>query len=110
MRDGGVRAAYRVPDAVQREAISAFTRVFDALWRNGALLIRDRSSGGFNVQSVKRSRISLRSPGTQADPQPLRSPGISPDSRPFGIGTDAGVPAKRRRMVPISCSFAIGLA
>jgi hypothetical protein len=22
-----------VPDAVQREAISAFTRVFDALWR-----------------------------------------------------------------------------
>ena len=27
----------RVPGAAQREAISAFTRVFDALWRNGAL-------------------------------------------------------------------------
>jgi len=27
----------RVPGAAQREAISVFTRVFDALWRNGAL-------------------------------------------------------------------------
>jgi hypothetical protein len=26
-----------VPGAAQREAISAFTRVFDALWRNDAL-------------------------------------------------------------------------
>jgi len=32
-----------VPGAAQREAISAFTRVFDALWRNGALQTRDRS-------------------------------------------------------------------
>lgn len=68
------------------------------------------SCPGTPVRKKAESRVSLRSPGTQADPQPLRSPGISPDSRPFGIGTDAGVPAKRRRMVPISCSFAIGLA
>jgi hypothetical protein len=38
--NGGVlrsAACSRVPGAAQREAISAFTRVFDALWRNGAL-------------------------------------------------------------------------
>ena len=39
----------RVPGAAQREAISVFTRVFDALWRNGALqtdlgFTRDRRS------------------------------------------------------------------
>jgi hypothetical protein len=32
----------RVPDAVQRAAKSALTRVFDALWRSGAPLIWDR--------------------------------------------------------------------
>jgi hypothetical protein len=33
---------WRAPDAAQHEAISAFTRVFDALWRSGAPLIRGR--------------------------------------------------------------------
>jgi len=31
----------RVPGAMQREALSAFTRVFDALWPNGAAQTRD---------------------------------------------------------------------
>ena len=31
----------RVPDAVQHEAKSAFTRVFNALWPSDALQIRD---------------------------------------------------------------------
>jgi hypothetical protein len=31
---------------MQRGAISAFTRVFDALWRNGAPLIRGRTKAG----------------------------------------------------------------
>jgi hypothetical protein len=34
----------RVPDAVRHEAMNGFTRVFDALWRGGAPLIRDRRS------------------------------------------------------------------
>jgi hypothetical protein len=41
----------RVPGAAQHEAISAFTRVFDALWRSGALQTRDR-------YGLWRSRIS----------------------------------------------------
>src|SRR3972149_4440076 len=36
----------RSPDAAQHEAISAFTRVFDALWRSGATLIRGLSKLG----------------------------------------------------------------
>ena len=35
------RSTLRVPDAAQHEATSAFTRVFDALWRSGAPQTRD---------------------------------------------------------------------
>ena len=44
----------RVPDAAQHGAISAFTRVFGALWRSGALQTRDR----FTLLRSRRSRIS----------------------------------------------------
>jgi len=51
----------RVPDAVQRAAISAITRVFDALWRSGAPLIRDRYKFGvWNDPGSAAHRYALR--------------------------------------------------
>jgi len=46
---------------VQREAISAFTRVFDALWRNGALQTRDRYGAQTSLRSLRKLDCVWRS-------------------------------------------------
>ena len=50
-----------VPGATQHEAISGFTRVFDALWRSDALQTRD--PGYFTVKK----------PGSRICAAPLRA-------------------------------------
>ena len=47
----------RVPGAVQHAAKSAFTRVFDALWRRGAPQTRDPGSGVGQEARQPGSRI-----------------------------------------------------
>jgi hypothetical protein len=48
------------PDATQHEAMSALTRVFDALWRNGASLIRGRQIGVLDGPGSAAHRFTLR--------------------------------------------------
>src|SRR5947209_1962653 len=59
----------RVPGAAQHEATSAFTRVFDALWRSGALQTRDRrelrvwNDPGSAVHHSRKSARAAPNPG-----------------------------------------------